>query len=43
LPDVLEGRIQPGKVFDFAGNITKVLDGYRAMYDRKAIKAIIEF
>jgi threonine dehydrogenase-like Zn-dependent dehydrogenase len=43
LPDVLEGRIEPGKVFDFAGDITKVPDGYRAMYDRKAIKAIIAF
>jgi threonine dehydrogenase-like Zn-dependent dehydrogenase len=43
LPDVLEGRIQPGKVFDFSGRIAKVPDGYRAMYDRKAIKAIIEF
>jgi threonine dehydrogenase-like Zn-dependent dehydrogenase len=43
LPDVLEGRIQPGKVFDYAGDITQVPDGYRAMYDRKAIKAIIAF
>ncbi len=40
---MLEGRIQPGKVFDFAGDISKVPDGYRAMNDRKAIKAIIEF
>lgn len=43
LPDVLEGKIQPGKVFDFAGDISKVPDGYRAMNERKAIKAIIEF
>jgi threonine dehydrogenase-like Zn-dependent dehydrogenase len=43
LPDVLEGRIQPGKVFDFVGDITKVPEGYRAMNDRKAIKAVIEF
>lgn len=43
LPDVLAGKIQPGKVFDFAGDISKVPDGYRAMYDRKAIKAIIAF
>lgn len=43
LPDVLEGRIEPGKVFDFAGDISKVPDGYRAMHDRKAIKAIIAF
>ncbi len=43
LPDVLEGRIEPGKVFDFTGTLDQVPDGYRAMYDRKAIKAIIEF
>ncbi len=43
LPDVLEGKIQPGKVFDFTGDISKVPDGYRAMNDRKAIKAMIEF
>ncbi len=43
LPDVLEGRIEPGRVFDFAGGLDQVPDGYRAMDDRKAIKAIIEF
>lgn len=43
LPDVLSGKIQPGKVFDFSGDISKVPDGYRAMDDRKAIKAIIAF
>jgi threonine dehydrogenase-like Zn-dependent dehydrogenase len=43
LPDVLEGRIEPGKVFDFAGSLDQVPDGYRAMNDRVAIKALIEF
>ena len=43
LPDVLEGRIEPGRVFDWAGGLDQVPDGYRAMYDRKAIKAIIAF
>jgi threonine dehydrogenase-like Zn-dependent dehydrogenase len=43
LPDVLEGRIQPGRVFDWTGRIEGVPDGYKAMNDRKAIKAIIEF
>lgn len=43
LPDVIEGKIQPGKVFDFAGSIAQVPDGYRAMHERKAIKAIISF
>jgi len=40
---VLEGRIEPGKVFDFVGNLDRVPEGYRAMNDRAAIKALIEF
>jgi threonine dehydrogenase-like Zn-dependent dehydrogenase len=43
LPDVLEGRIEPGLVFDRTTNIDGVPDGYRAMNDREAIKVIIEF
>jgi len=43
LPDVLEGRIEPGRVFDFVTTIDGVPDGYRAMDERKAIKTIIEF
>ncbi len=43
LPDVLEGRIEPGRVFDWAGKLDQVPDGYRAMNAREAIKAIIEF
>ena len=36
LPDVLEGRIEPGRVFDRAGGIEDVPDGYRAMNEREA-------
>ncbi len=43
LPDILEGRIEPGRVFDWVGQLDKVPDGYQAMNERKAIKAIIEF
>jgi threonine dehydrogenase-like Zn-dependent dehydrogenase len=43
LPDVLEGRIEPGRVFDWVGRLDEVPDGYRAMNDREAIKALIEF
>jgi threonine dehydrogenase-like Zn-dependent dehydrogenase len=43
LPDVLEGRIEPGRVFDWVGNLDRVPEGYRAMNDRSAIKALIEF
>jgi hypothetical protein len=42
LPDVLEGRIEPGRVFDRAGTLDDVPDGYRAMNEREAIKFLIE-
>jgi len=38
LPDVLEGRIEPGRVFDRVGSIEDVPDGYRAMNDRDVLK-----
>jgi threonine dehydrogenase-like Zn-dependent dehydrogenase len=41
LPDVLEGRIEPGRVFDRVGPLDEVPDGYRAMNDREAIKVMI--
>src|SRR5438034_5623188 len=43
LPDVLEGRIEPGRVFDRVIGLEDVPDGYRAMNDREAIKVMIEF
>ena len=43
LPDVLEGRIQPGRVFDRVTDLDGVPDGYRAMNEREAIKVMIEF
>jgi hypothetical protein len=43
MPDVLDGRIEPGLVFDRVTNIEGVPDGYRAMNDREAIKVMIEF
>lgn len=43
LPDVLEGRIEPGRVFDWVGRLEEVPDGYRAMNEREAIKVLIEF
>jgi threonine dehydrogenase-like Zn-dependent dehydrogenase len=42
LPDVLEGRIEPGRVFDRVIALEDVPDGYRAMNERKAIKVLIE-
>jgi threonine dehydrogenase-like Zn-dependent dehydrogenase len=42
LPDVLEGRIEPGRVFDRVGQLDDVPDGYRAMNDRDAINVPID-
>src|SRR5215218_8390123 len=42
LPDVLEGRIEPGRVFDRVVGIEGVPDGYRAMNDREAIKVMFQ-
>jgi threonine dehydrogenase-like Zn-dependent dehydrogenase len=42
LPDVLEGRVQPGKVFDRTVGLDQVPDGYRAMADRSALKVLIQ-
>jgi threonine dehydrogenase-like Zn-dependent dehydrogenase len=42
MPDILEGRIEPGRVFDRVIDLDGVPDGYRAMNDREAIKVMIE-
>jgi threonine dehydrogenase-like Zn-dependent dehydrogenase len=42
LPDVLEGAIEPGRVFDRVIGLEEVPDGYRAMNDREAIKVLID-
>jgi threonine dehydrogenase-like Zn-dependent dehydrogenase len=42
LPDVLEGKIEPGRVFDRVTDLDGVPDGYRAMNDREAIKVMVE-
>ena len=41
LPDILEGRIEPGRVFDRVIGLDEVPDGYRAMNDREAIKVMV--
>jgi threonine dehydrogenase-like Zn-dependent dehydrogenase len=42
LPDVLDGRIEPGRVFDRMVRLDDVPDGYCAMNDREAIKVMVE-
>lgn len=41
LPDVLDGRIAPGRVFDRTIGLEGVPDGYRAMDAREAIKVMV--
>ena len=41
LPDVLKGRIQPGKVFDRTVSLDDVADGYTDMADRTALKVLV--
>ncbi len=42
LPDILDGRIEPGRVLDRVVPLEEVPDGYRAMDEREAIKVIVE-
>ncbi len=42
LPDVLEGRVEPGRVFDRTVPLDQTPDGYRAMADRTALKVLIQ-
>ncbi len=42
LPEVVEGRIEPGRVFDRTLSIDEVPEGYRAMDERKAIKVMVK-
>ncbi len=41
LPDVMEGRIEPGRVFDRTVGLDGVPDGYRAMDEREALKVLV--
>lgn len=41
LPDVLEGRIEPGRVFDRTAGLDDVPDGYLAMQERRALKVMV--
>jgi threonine dehydrogenase-like Zn-dependent dehydrogenase len=41
LPDVLEGRIEPGRVFDRTVGLDETPEGYRAMDQREALKVLV--
>src|SRR3954463_840711 len=42
LPDILEGRIEPGRVFDRTVDLDGVPEGYRAMNERESIKVLVK-
>ena len=41
LDDVLEGRIDPGRVLDFETDLDGVAEAYAAMDERRAIKSLV--
>jgi threonine dehydrogenase-like Zn-dependent dehydrogenase len=41
LPDILDGTIEPGRVFDRTVDLDGVPDGYRAMDEREALKVMV--
>lgn len=41
LGDVLDGVINPGRVFDYETDLDHVADAYRAMDERRAIKSLV--
>ena len=41
LDDVLAGRIDPGRVFDFETDLEHIADAYAAMDERRAIKSLL--
>jgi len=41
LDDVLEGRINPGRVFDFATDLNGIVEAYTAMNERRAVKSLL--
>jgi threonine dehydrogenase-like Zn-dependent dehydrogenase len=41
LPDIFDGTIEPGRVFDRTVSVDQVPDGYRAMAGRDALKVLI--
>ncbi len=42
MPDILDGTIEPGRVFDLTRGLGSVADGYRDMADRSALKVLVK-
>jgi hypothetical protein len=41
LDDVLDGTINPGRVFDYETDLDGIPDAYAAMDERRAIKSLV--
>jgi len=41
MPDILDGSIQPGRMFDLTVDLEDIASGYRAMADRTALKVAV--
>jgi threonine dehydrogenase-like Zn-dependent dehydrogenase len=41
MDDVLAGRINPGRVFDFETDLDGIVEGYKAMDERRAVKSLV--
>ena len=39
-PD-LEGRINPGRVFDYSTDLSHIVEAYAAMNERRAVKSLL--
>jgi Zn-dependent alcohol dehydrogenase len=42
LGDVLEGHINPGRIFDFTTDLNGIEQAYAAMDERRAVKSLIK-
>ena len=42
MPDVLDGTVEPGRVFDRTVGLDDVPDGYKAMAERESLKVLIQ-
>lgn len=42
LDDILKGRINPGRVFDFTTDLDGIAEAYAAMDERRAIKSLVK-
>ena len=42
MPDILDGTVEPGRVFDRTVGLDEVPGGYKAMAERESLKVLIQ-